>query len=91
MLKKNSWKTRYFERELLKTSKRLSWFFFSHPVNFNGQKPFIGNFDDLIQGGFWVIPKTTFANLCKPIQDSILASSYKKTKNTYFKSFISLI
>ena len=27
-----------------------------------------GNFDGLMQSGFWVIPKITFAILCKPIQ-----------------------
>ena len=28
--------------------------------------------DDLIQSGFWVIPKITLANLCKRIQDIII-------------------
>ena len=32
----------------------------------------LGNFDDLIQTSFWVIPKVTFANLCKPIHDVII-------------------
>ena len=32
----------------------------------------LGNLDDLIQSGFWVIPKITFANSCKPIQDVII-------------------
>ena len=27
----------------------------------------MGNFDDLMQSGFWVIPKVTFANLSKPV------------------------
>ena len=30
---------------------------------------YVTKFDDIIQSGFWVIPKTTFANLCKPIHD----------------------
>ena len=28
--------------------------------------------DDLIQSGFWVIPKITFGNLCKAIHDIII-------------------
>ena len=32
----------------------------------------LGNFDVLIQSGFWVIPKIAFANLCKPIHDVII-------------------
>ena len=32
----------------------------------------LGNFDDLIQSGFWVIPKILFPNFCKPIQDVII-------------------
>ena len=35
----------------------------------------MGIFDDLIQSGFWVIPKTTFANLCKPIHETIIPVS----------------
>ena len=31
----------------------------------------LGNFDDLIQNGFWVIPKIAFANLWKPIHGFI--------------------
>ena len=31
----------------------------------------LGNFDDLIQSGFCVIPKITFVNLYKTIQDII--------------------
>ena len=31
-------------------------------------------FDDLIQSVFWVVPKITFANLGKPIQDFIIIS-----------------
>ena len=31
-----------------------------------------GNFDDLIQSGFRVIPKITFANLCKLFHDVII-------------------
>ena len=30
---------------------------------------YLTKFDDVIQSGFWVIPKTTSANLCKPIYD----------------------
>ena len=30
------------------------------------------NFDDLMQCGFWAIPKIIFANLCKPIPDIII-------------------
>ena len=32
----------------------------------------LGNFDNLIQGDFWVIPKTKFVNLCKLIHDVIV-------------------
>ena len=32
----------------------------------------LGNFDHLIQSGFWVIPKITFAHLCKPIHNIII-------------------
>ena len=32
----------------------------------------LGNFDDVIQSGFWVILKITFVNLCKPIYDIII-------------------
>ena len=32
----------------------------------------LGNFDDLIPSGFWVIPRITFGNLCKPICDVII-------------------
>ena len=32
----------------------------------------LGNFDDLMQGSFLVIPKTAFANLCRPSHDSII-------------------
>ena len=28
---------------------------------------YLNNFDDLIQIGFWDIPKTSFSSLCKPI------------------------
>ena len=31
----------------------------------------LGNFDNLIQSGFWIITKITFANLCKPVHDII--------------------
>ena len=30
---------------------------------------YLNKFDDVIWSGFWVIPKITFANLCKPIYD----------------------
>ena len=32
---------------------------------------YLTNFDDITQSGFWVIPKITSANLCKPILDII--------------------
>ena len=32
----------------------------------------LSNFDDFIQNYFWVIPKITFANLCKPVQSVII-------------------
>ena len=32
----------------------------------------LGNFYDLIQSGFWIIPKIAFAYLRKPIQDIII-------------------
>ena len=30
---------------------------------------YLTKFDDIIQSGFWVIPKITSANLCEPIHD----------------------
>ena len=36
----------------------------------------VGNFDDLMQSGVWVIAKTTFANLCKPIKQRHNYSSF---------------
>ena len=32
---------------------------------------YLTKFDDIISSGFWVIPKITSANLCKPIHDII--------------------
>ena len=32
----------------------------------------LGNLDDLIQSGFWVLKKTTFVNSCKPVHDVII-------------------
>ena len=32
---------------------------------------YLNKFDDIIYSGFWVIPKITYANLCKPIYDII--------------------
>ena len=32
----------------------------------------LGNFDDLMQSGVWVVAKTTFAYLCKPIHNVII-------------------
>ena len=32
---------------------------------------YLTKFDDIIHSGFWVIPKITSANLCKPIHDII--------------------
>ena len=32
----------------------------------------LGNFDDLIQSGFWVPRKITFFNLCKAIHDVLI-------------------
>ena len=32
---------------------------------------YLTKFDDVTSSGFWVIPKTTSANLCKPIDDII--------------------
>ena len=55
-----------------------------HPVFSYGQdydKQSLGNFDDLIQSDFWVIPKITFTNLSKPIYDIIFISVYSETLN----------
>ena len=30
------------------------------------------NFHDLIQSGFWVIPKITYANLCNPSHNDLI-------------------
>ena len=30
---------------------------------------YLTKFDDVIQSAFWVIPKITSANLCKPIDE----------------------
>ena len=43
---------------LLNTLRKIPFLVMYHP----------GNFDGLMQSGFWVIPKITFAILCKPIQ-----------------------
>ena len=32
---------------------------------------YLNKLDDVMQSGFWVIPKITFSNLCKPIHDII--------------------
>ena len=32
----------------------------------------LGNFDDLLQSGFGIVPNITFDNLCKPIHDVII-------------------
>ena len=32
----------------------------------------LGDFDNIIQSRFWIIPKIALANLCKPIQDVII-------------------
>ena len=32
----------------------------------------LGNFVDLTQSGFLVIPETTFANFCKPVHQVII-------------------
>ena len=32
---------------------------------------YLNKFDDVIQTGFWFIPKITSANLCKPVHDII--------------------
>ena len=36
---------------------------------------YLNKFDDIIQSGFWVIPKIVSANLCKPIHGIINYSS----------------
>ena len=83
-----------------KAFKKLTLFFLSNPVPFNGQNYqkqkgpgtsdqtllklrnkvrkipllvtyYLTTFDDVIWGGYWVIPKITYANLCKPIHDII--------------------
>ena len=84
-----------------KALKKLTLFFLSNPVPFNGQSYqkqkgpgtsdqllfrlqnkfrkipllvtyYMTKFDDIIKGGsFWVIPKITSSNLCKPIHDII--------------------
>ena len=32
---------------------------------------YLATFDDILSSSFWVIPKTTSTNLCKPIYDII--------------------
>ena len=41
----------------------------------------LGNFDNLIQVGFWVVTKITFAELCKPIHDVIIIPVSSDTLN----------
>ena len=36
---------------------------------------YLTKFDDVIKGGFWVIPKITPANLCNPMHDIITYSA----------------
>ena len=84
-----------------KAFKKLTLFFLSNPIPFNGQSYqkqkgsgtsdqslfrlqnkfrkiplfviyYMTKFDDVMQSSFWVIPKITSANLCKPIHDIIL-------------------
>ena len=93
-------KIRYLERGLSKNLKKLTLFFLSKPVPFNGQSYrkqkgpgtsdpllfrlqnkyreipllviyYLTKYDDTIKSGFWVIPKITSGNLCKPIHDII--------------------
>ena len=83
-----------------KALKKLTLFFLSNPIPFNGQSYkkqkglgtsdqslfrlqnkfrkipllviyYLIKFHDKIWSGFWVIPKTTSANLCKPNYDII--------------------
>ena len=83
-----------------KALKKLTLFFLSKPVPFNGQSYrkqkgpgtsdlllfrlqnkyreipllviyYLTKYDDTIKSGFWVIPKITSGNLCKPIHDII--------------------
>ena len=37
---------------------------------------YLTKFDDVIQSGFWVIPKITSANLCKPVHEIITYSTF---------------
>ena len=37
---------------------------------------YLTKFDNVTQGGFWIIPKITFANLCKPIHAIINYSTF---------------
>ena len=59
----------------------------------------LGIFDDLMQSGFWFIPKITFANLCKldfnvviipvssdPLNLETVESKEKALKNEYFEN-----
>ena len=93
-------KIRYFERGLSKSLERVTLFFLSNPVPFNGQNYqkqkrsgtsdqslfrlrnkfrniplfaiyFLSKFDDVIKSSFRVIPKITFANLCKSVDYKI--------------------
>ena len=93
-------KSRYFERGLSKSLKKLFLFCLLNPVPFNRhdcekQKApgtsdysifrlknkfrkipllvmyYLTKLDDVIESGFWVIQKITFANLCKPLHDII--------------------
>ena len=83
-----------------KALKKLTLFFLSNPVPFNGQSYqkqkgsgtsdqslfrlqkkfknipllviyYLNKFDDAIESSFWVIPKFTSVNLCKPIHHII--------------------
>ena len=88
------------KRDCQKAFKKLTLFFLSNAVPFNGQSYqkqkgsgtrdqsllnlqnefrkvclfviyYLTKFDDVMQSSFWVNPKITFANLCKPIHDII--------------------
>ena len=88
-----------------KAFKKLTLFFYSHPVHFNGQSYqrqngsgtsdqslyrlrnkfrktpllvtfYLTKFDDVMQSCFWVNPKITSANSCKPIHDTTNYSTF---------------
>ena len=93
-------KIRYFEENFQKALKKLTSFFLSNSVPFNGQSNqkqkgsgtsdqllfrlqnkfkkiflfiiyYLTKFDDVMYSSFWVIPKITYASLCKSVHEII--------------------